>query len=67
MEKPGALRLSQFLEEIEFRDVGFNYNDSRLPVLQNVNLKIKRGEVVALVGSSGSGKSTLINLDPKIL
>ena len=50
-------------QEIEFRDVSFRYETH--DVLRNVNLKIKRGEQVALVGSSGAGKSTLINLLPR--
>jgi ATP-binding cassette subfamily B protein/subfamily B ATP-binding cassette protein MsbA len=45
---------------IEFRNVTFSYKDE--PVLKNVNLTIRRSEVVALVGSSGSGKSTIANL-----
>jgi len=49
--------------EIEFRNVSFRYEDNW--VLRNVNLKIRRGEQVALVGSSGAGKSTLINLLPR--
>jgi len=65
VERPGAMALTEFSEEIEFRNVSFNYNDSRLPVLMNVDLTVKRGEIVALVGSSGSGKTTLVNLIPR--
>lgn len=50
-------------QEIEFRNLSFRYEDNY--VLRNVNLKIKRGEQIALVGSSGAGKSTLINLLPR--
>lgn len=50
-------------DEIEFRNVTFRYEEN--DVLNNVNLKIKRGEQVALVGSSGAGKSTMINLLPR--
>ena len=50
-------------QDIEFRNVSFSYGDDA--VLRGVNLKIKRGEQVALVGSSGAGKSTLINLLPR--
>lgn len=50
-------------DEIEFRNVTFRYDQN--DVLSNVNLKIKKGERVALVGSSGAGKSTLINLLPR--
>jgi ATP-binding cassette subfamily B protein/subfamily B ATP-binding cassette protein MsbA len=49
--------------EIEFRNVSFSYDNHE--VLKNVNLKIKRGEQIALVGTSGAGKSTLINLLPR--
>lgn len=51
--------------EIEFRDLNFAYNGK--PVLQNINLKIKQGDTVALVGKTGSGKSTLISLIPRLL
>ncbi len=47
-------------QRITFRNVSFSYGATR--VLKNVNLEVKRGEVVAWVGESGSGKSTLVNL-----
>lgn len=51
------------LEEIEFRDVEFQYpTRTDIKILQKLNLKIKKGETVALVGSSGCGKSTCIQL-----
>jgi subfamily B ATP-binding cassette protein MsbA len=46
--------------EIEFQNVDFNYGDK--PVLRNINLTVKPGQLVALVGSSGSGKTTMANL-----
>lgn len=48
-------------KEIEFRNVDFHYDEDS-PVLKKINLKIKRGDVIALVGPSGGGKSTLVNL-----
>jgi subfamily B ATP-binding cassette protein MsbA len=50
--------------EIVFENVSFNY-DKEKKVLDNINLKIDKGKVVALVGSSGAGKSTLVNLVPR--
>lgn len=47
-------------QEISYRQVGFSYKEQ--PVLKNINLSIKRGEIVAIVGESGGGKSTLVNL-----
>lgn len=48
--------------EIHIRDLSFRYNDSLPWVLKNINLKIKNGESIAIVGRTGSGKSTLISL-----
>jgi ATP-binding cassette subfamily B protein len=47
---------------IEFRDVGFTYPGGTEPALQGLNLKIKQGELIALVGENGAGKSTLVKL-----
>lgn len=62
-EKPGALEAAAFSDALEFCNVSFGYNDK--PVLKNINLKIKAGEMVALVGVSGVGKSTLADLIPR--
>lgn len=63
IEKAYSPALPPFRREIEFDDVAFSYGD--LPVLRGVNLKIRKGEVVAIVGSSGAGKTTLANLIPR--
>jgi subfamily B ATP-binding cassette protein MsbA len=57
------VELKEFKDCIEFKNVDFAYND-RL-ILSNINLKIRKGTMVALVGSSGSGKSTLADLVPR--
>jgi ATP-binding cassette, subfamily B, bacterial MsbA len=60
----GATRvLAPFLREIRFEEVVFSYGDR--PVLLGASLAIRKGEVVALVGSSGAGKTTLANLLPR--
>ena len=64
-EVENAIELPPFKKSIEFRDVSFNYSGSEEPVLRGVNLEIKAGEIVALVGSSGAGKTTLANLIPR--
>ena len=51
--------------EIEFRNLNFAYPDGT-PVLKDINLKVKRGTTLAIVGGTGSGKSTLVNLIPRI-
>jgi ATP-binding cassette, subfamily B, bacterial MsbA len=61
-EVENAVELPSFRESIEFQDVSFGYSGSEGPVLKGVDLKIKAGEIVALVGSSGAGKTTLVNL-----
>lgn len=60
---PNARTLSQFDKSIEFRNVTFRYDD--VTVLDNINLTVKKGTTVALVGSSGAGKSTLADLIPR--
>lgn len=50
---------------VEFRNVGFSYNDDNLPVLSDVSFKVEAGKSVAIVGHSGSGKSTLVGLLPR--
>ena len=49
------------IDEIELRHVGFAYDQAR-PVLQDVNLRVRRGETIAIVGPTGGGKSTLVNV-----
>ncbi len=61
MDKPGAAQLPEVKGEIRYNDVTFHYVEGT-DVLKNVNLHIKAGENVALVGSTGAGKSTLVNL-----
>ena len=50
---------------IRFDDVSFRYESTKQDVLKNINLDIKVGEKIALVGKSGGGKTTLVNLMPK--
>ncbi len=60
---PEAEDLPPFNKEVRFNNVSFSYNHK--PILKNINLKIKKGEVVAIVGISGVGKTTLLNLLPR--
>jgi ATP-binding cassette subfamily B multidrug efflux pump len=48
--------------EIEFKNVGFTYDDSKIVALKNFNLKIEKGKTIGIKGQIGSGKSTLANL-----
>jgi ATP-binding cassette, subfamily B, bacterial MsbA len=63
-DNANVLPLSEFKNQIEFRNVSFEY-ESDLPVLKNVSFVIPKGKMVALVGSSGGGKSTLADLVPR--
>lgn len=63
-EPANPVHIDGLKDVIEFKDVCFSYN-SGTPVLQGVNLKVRRGETIALVGQSGSGKSTLVDLLPR--
>jgi ATP-binding cassette, subfamily B, bacterial MsbA len=68
-EKPGAKRMGKFTRAISFADVAFSYSnesdDDSPQVLHGINLEVKAGEVLAVVGSSGAGKSTLVHLIPR--
>jgi ATP-binding cassette, subfamily B, bacterial MsbA len=64
LEKPGAAALSPFASALRYDRVSFAYAED--PVLVDVDLTIRRGETVALVGPSGAGKTTLVNLLPRL-
>jgi subfamily B ATP-binding cassette protein MsbA len=51
--------------DIKFENVSFSYNETGQEALKNIDLEVKRGETVALVGMSGGGKSTLVSLIPR--
>ncbi|RYZ19745.1 MAG: ABC transporter ATP-binding protein, partial [Chitinophagaceae bacterium] len=62
-DNPSGRDLSEFRDSIELRNVSFHYDD--VPILQDINLTVRKGQTVALVGSSGAGKSTLADLVPR--
>jgi subfamily B ATP-binding cassette protein MsbA len=66
-ERPQAKRLPAFSKNVQFDHLSFTYGgeDAEARVLHDINLEVRRGEVVAIVGSSGSGKSTLVHLIPR--
>jgi subfamily B ATP-binding cassette protein MsbA len=67
-ERPHAIAIKSFRESIELEHVSFHYRaeeGGEQEVLSDINLSVRRGEVVALVGPSGAGKSTLVNLIPR--
>ncbi len=65
VDPPGARALPGVRGRITFDKVSFAYESGQAPVLNNINLQIEPGEVLALVGPSGAGKSTLFNLIPR--
>lgn len=62
-EKPEAVMVSKMQSGIRFEDVSFAYLQDN--VLDHINLEIRQGDCLAIVGASGSGKSTLLNLIPR--
>ncbi len=63
-EAPDAKSVDSFNCSIEYKGVGFSYEDGR-PILKDINLSIKKGQKVALVGASGGGKTTMVDLLPR--
>jgi len=62
-ENPEAKSKSEFIDKIEYKNVSFKYDKDK--VLDNINLTIKKGQMIAFVGQSGSGKTTLVDLLPR--
>ncbi|MDD5439575.1 MAG: ABC transporter transmembrane domain-containing protein [Candidatus Omnitrophica bacterium] len=62
-EKPAAVQLPVLKERILFENVSFRYEERE--VLRDINLEVKKGDIVAIVGPSGAGKTTLVNLLPR--
>jgi ATP-binding cassette, subfamily B, bacterial MsbA len=63
VEKENPVRISSFEHSIEYQDLSFNYGGE--PVLNNIQVTIPKGKVIALVGPSGGGKSTFVDLLPR--
>ena len=63
-DRPDARDMNPDVHEIEYKNVNFEYV-SGVPVLKDVNFKVKRGETIAFVGNSGGGKSTVVSLLPR--
>lgn len=63
-EPPNPSSIEHLTDEIRFNDVSFGYND-HATVLHHINMTVKRGRTIAIVGQSGSGKSTLVDLLPR--
>ena len=64
VDKPDAIELKEINHGVSFKNVSFEYVKGR-PVLKNINLEVKKGETIALVGNSGGGKSTIVSLIPR--
>ncbi len=64
VEKEGAIALPPVTGKVQYCQVSFSYSSGK-PVLKNIDLLVRPGETIALVGESGAGKSTLVNLLPR--
>jgi ATP-binding cassette, subfamily B, bacterial MsbA len=65
IEKEDALKVTAFNDSIEFKGSWYGYDNE--PVLKDINLKIMKGQTIAIVGKSGAGKSTLADLLPRFM
>ncbi len=62
-EKSDAVAINEFSDDIEYKNVTFRYEEE--DVLKDININIKKGKIIALVGQSGGGKSTMVDLLPR--
>jgi ATP-binding cassette, subfamily B, putative efflux pump len=65
VDAPNSVECKDVKGDITFDHVQFTYNESEEMILKNINLDVKKGETIALVGMSGGGKSTLVSLIPR--
>lgn len=61
-DAPNASELPMIRGDVDFCNVGFHYSDDPTPVLEEINLHVRAGQTIALVGETGAGKSTLVKL-----
>jgi ATP-binding cassette, subfamily B, putative efflux pump len=64
-DKPDSISLNHVEGNLDFENISFAYDESEEPVLKNLNLHVRKGETIALVGMSGGGKSSLVSLIPR--
>jgi ATP-binding cassette, subfamily B, putative efflux pump len=64
-DSPNAIELKKVHGDISFRNVSFSYEEDGETVLKNLNIEVKKGETIALVGMSGGGKSSFVSLIPR--
>ena len=65
VQRKNAIHISDFNSSIKFKEVDFKYAGNENMILENINLEIKKGQTIAIVGKSGSGKTTLSDLIPR--
>jgi ATP-binding cassette, subfamily B, bacterial len=65
-DRPGSITMTEVTGELTFENVSFTYPGADQPVLHDVNLKVRPGETMAIVGMTGSGKTTLTALVPRL-
>jgi subfamily B ATP-binding cassette protein MsbA len=60
-----AIPIKRFEKEVEFKQVSFSYQNTDRAALSEINFRLKKGKIIALVGASGAGKSTIADLLPR--
>jgi len=63
--RPDAKKIEKIKGAVEFKDLSFQYDINEAHALNNINVKVNAGEIIALVGPSGAGKTTFVNMIPR--